>query len=169
MGGRSCQKCGDAFIPAVGHGKIQKYCSRQCREADCVTTPARLCPICNTAFPAKGNKKYCCFRCYETATKTVASRFVILERDDFRCIYCGASPRQDHVSLHVDHVHPVMYGGDSTAANLVTACEACNKQKQDRLLQPAMQDEILAIVEQRNQARGINPQMIIKGVNQRQK
>lgn len=51
-------------------------------------------------------------------------RFEILKRDKYRCTYCGATPVDR--PLHVDHVKPVVDGGDTVPENLVTACGPCN-------------------------------------------
>jgi hypothetical protein len=51
-----------------------------------------------------------------------ALRFKVLERDRFRCKYCGA---QD-VELHVDHIIPKALGGQDVLENLATACAPCN-------------------------------------------
>jgi 5-methylcytosine-specific restriction endonuclease McrA len=53
-------------------------------------------------------------------------RFRVLQRDNFRCRYCGRSGRAPGVVLHVDHVVPLAAGGTSTEDNLLTACEECN-------------------------------------------
>jgi 5-methylcytosine-specific restriction endonuclease McrA len=53
-------------------------------------------------------------------------RFRVLQRDGFRCRYCGRSGSAPGVVLHVDHVVPLAAGGTSTEDNLVTACEECN-------------------------------------------
>lgn len=63
----------------------------------------------------------------------VKLRFQILERDSFRCQYCGRTP-QDGVKLHVDHVVPRSKGGSNDPENLVTACQDCNLGKSDRML-----------------------------------
>lgn len=60
-------------------------------------------------------------------------RFQILERDGFRCRYCGASAG-DGAVLHVDHIHPRAFGGSDDPENLVTACHECNIGKSARLL-----------------------------------
>ena len=52
-------------------------------------------------------------------------RFRVLQRDAFRCQYCGRAAR-DGATLHLDHVVPVAAGGPTTEGNLVTACEVCN-------------------------------------------
>lgn len=59
-------------------------------------------------------------------------RFKIFVRDDFQCVYCGATP--DQVELRVDHVHPVAAGGTNDPDNLVTACHDCNAGKGARLI-----------------------------------
>ena len=53
-------------------------------------------------------------------------RFRILRRDGFRCTYCGRTPQNDGVQLHVDHVKPRVAGGSNEETNLVTACRDCN-------------------------------------------
>lgn len=57
-------------------------------------------------------------------------RWLVMERDGHRCIYCGATP-SDEVRLVIDHRIPFADGGTSDPDNLVTACEDCNVGKQD--------------------------------------
>lgn len=52
-------------------------------------------------------------------------RFRVLQRDGFRCQYCGSS-QQAGVRLHVDHIVPVARGGATELDNLMTSCERCN-------------------------------------------
>jgi hypothetical protein len=52
-------------------------------------------------------------------------RFRVLQRDGFRCQYCGRSAR-DGATLHLDHVVPASAGGETSEDNLITACETCN-------------------------------------------
>lgn len=59
-------------------------------------------------------------------------RFQILERDGYRCRYCGRGA--PGVTLHVDHVHPQSKNGTDDPDNLVTACEDCNLGKGARVL-----------------------------------
>lgn len=61
-------------------------------------------------------------------------RFDVLQRDGFRCAYCGRSGGAPGVVLHVDHVVPLVAGGATTVDNLVTACEECNLGKATRSL-----------------------------------
>lgn len=58
-------------------------------------------------------------------------RFRVLQRDAFRCQYCGRSAR-DGATLHLDHVVPVAAGGATTEDNLITACDTCNLGKSAR-------------------------------------
>lgn len=58
-------------------------------------------------------------------------RFYILQRDNFKCQYCGAKGLD--VELEVDHVVPVSKGGTNDHRNLVTACYKCNRGKRDNI------------------------------------
>jgi hypothetical protein len=53
-----------------------------------------------------------------------STRFIVLTRDNFTFRYCGR--RSPDVTLHVDHVIPVVDGGSNQIHNLVTACDICN-------------------------------------------
>jgi hypothetical protein len=61
-----------------------------------------------------------------------SKRFQIFHRDGFICQYCGLRPPD--VVLELDHIHPVSKGGDNSDVNLITACEACNRGKSDKVL-----------------------------------
>lgn len=60
------------------------------------------------------------------------TRFMVLQRDDFTCQYCGRSAPT--VKLEVDHIIPVSRGGKNSTDNLVTACFECNSGKSNRLI-----------------------------------
>ena len=51
-------------------------------------------------------------------------RFEILQRDGFKCQYCGAIAPE--VKLHVDHTIPRILARDDSDENLITACSDCN-------------------------------------------
>ena len=54
-------------------------------------------------------------------------RFKVLQRDQFKCCICGASPAKDPtVELHVDHIFPWSKGGETVLENLQTLCSKCN-------------------------------------------
>jgi len=60
-------------------------------------------------------------------------RLQVLNRDSFRCIFCGRSPATEvGVKLHIDHIVPFSKGGKSTLDNLQTLCSDCNLGKSDR-------------------------------------
>ncbi len=61
-------------------------------------------------------------------------RFGILQRDGFRCRYCGRAGSAPGVVLHVDHVIPIAAGGATAEGNLLTACEECNLGKATRAI-----------------------------------
>ena len=60
-------------------------------------------------------------------------RLKVLQRDNFRCVFCGKSPATDlGTKLHIDHIFPFSKGGKSILENLQTLCEECNLGKSDR-------------------------------------
>jgi hypothetical protein len=64
-----------------------------------------------------------------------ALRYRVFERDNFRCVLCGANPKEDPtVRLEADHRHPHAKGGRATLENLQTTCRPCNRGKRDRSL-----------------------------------
>ena len=67
-------------------------------------------------------------RYVEIKRKSVnAIRERIFERDGWQCRYCGSKVPP----FHVDHVYPVVNGGETTEDNLVTSCRMCNGEKHD--------------------------------------
>ena len=59
-------------------------------------------------------------------------RFEILERDGYKCRYCGVGI--DVCPLDIDHIIPVSKGGANVFSNLVAACSSCNMGKGARCL-----------------------------------
>ena len=55
-------------------------------------------------------------------------RFAVYDRDNHRCIRCGA--KQD---LEIDHVFPISKGGKTTLNNLQTLCRNCNMKKSNTI------------------------------------
>ena len=54
-------------------------------------------------------------------------RFIVMQRDNFKCCMCGVSPAKDSsVELHIDHIIPWSKGGETTMDNLQTLCSKCN-------------------------------------------
>ena len=63
---------------------------------------------------------------------TNGTRFLILERDNFTCQYCGRSAPE--VQLAIDHIYPQSKGGKEDSTNLITACRDCNSSKNNRVI-----------------------------------
>lgn len=67
------------------------------------------------------------------------TRLPLYERDGGRCRYCGEEvPRAQFV---VDHIIPLIHGGDNSEANLATSCPSCNTKKGGRT--PEQADMVL--------------------------
>ena len=60
--------------------------------------------------------------------KVPFNRENIYKRDNYECVYCGHSKRNN---LTLDHVNPQAKGGENSWFNLVTACFSCNQEKAD--------------------------------------
>ena len=58
------------------------------------------------------------------------SRPNIFVRDQNNCQYCGKTFNRTHLTL--DHVVPVVQGGQKSWENIVTACKPCNQRKGGR-------------------------------------
>ena len=58
-------------------------------------------------------------------------RWQVFERDNFRCVACGASA-QDGAILHVDHIIPRSKGGKDSMDNYQTLCHLCNIGKSNK-------------------------------------
>jgi hypothetical protein len=74
---------------------------------------------------------------YERERIPAQMRFRVLTRDNFRCRYCGRT-RDDGAILHLDHVIPVSNGGETSEANLLTACDRCNLGKSASSVLPTL-------------------------------
>lgn len=67
------------------------------------------------------------------------SRHKVQKRDDYTCIFCGASVGDRrgrkilrHKDFTVDHLIPLSKGGGNTWGNTACACYRCNHRKADR-------------------------------------
>lgn len=63
-------------------------------------------------------------------------RFIIFERDEFRCVYCGKSSIENKTELHLEHIHPRSKGGTNNIDNIITSCNTCNGEKGDMKIKP---------------------------------
>src|SRR3990167_5163821 len=59
---------------------------------------------------------------------TPALKKKILERDSYRCVFCGKGVKEG-VTLHVDHIKPKELGGKATFENGQTICGQHNNLK----------------------------------------
>lgn len=73
------------------------------------------------------------------------TRFRVLNRDGFRCTYCGRTPEHG-ITLHIDHVYPQSLGGNNDETNLVTACSECNLGKSATLLEERQAAPVISLV-----------------------
>ena len=55
------------------------------------------------------------------------TRRLILRRDNYMCVYCGADLRK--VPTEIDHLVPVSRQGDNRIDNLQSTCRTCNRRK----------------------------------------
>jgi len=68
----------------------------------------------------------------EKRTIPLKLRLKVLQRDNFKCVYCGASPATNpNIQLHIDHNIPFSKGGKTELGNLQTLCQNCNWGKGD--------------------------------------
>lgn len=58
--------------------------------------------------------------------------WAVLARDQWRCLSCGRSAREDGVLLEVDHIVPRSKGGSDDMTNLQTLCKKCNIGKSNK-------------------------------------
>ena len=150
---RFCEKCNKKYRVEY---RNQRYCSNKCQK-DLPYYRKRLkCTVCGKIFKPKPQQKGMCKECRHKYYVSSS----ILERDQFTCIYCGSSSYEDSAELHIDHIHPYSKGGLNIAQNLVTACERCNLEKQDRPLRNP--EPILLEVKKRNLEYGLDDNLVIR-------
>ena len=79
----------------------------------------------------------------------------ILERDQYRCQYCGLdgmSSFENSLIMTVDFIHPRAKKGKKTPANLVAACRPCNTIKGHRKF-ATLEDAKAYVLERREELR----------------
>ena len=54
---------------------------------------------------------------------------VVARRARGCCEYCGLSQDGQEARLHIDHVMPIVHGGETVAENLALACVSCSLRK----------------------------------------
>lgn len=165
---RICPQCGGHFRTNVAN---KRFCNYACAGEYHRSKPPhqKQCAICGETFYSdQSSAKYCGSACrreaarlrrrtQERSTPTeVTSRFLILQRDDFRCVYCGRSAPEDAAELHIDHIIPRIHGGADIVGNVVTACTQCNLEKGPRDLPETLLVRVQSVVSKRNRVLGWN-------------
>lgn len=59
-------------------------------------------------------------------------RRLVIARAANRCEYCGLSQLGQEATFHIDHIVPVVMGGETLADNLALSCVSCSLRKADR-------------------------------------
>lgn len=143
---KTCERCGATFakdpVWSFAHWEKRRYCSDACKRAG-PHKPPKTCALCGGTFRGKNGRRdqpYCSQECYWISLRTerypVAregrrrhnfthrQRRLILERDDYRCVRCGATE-----GLECDHVLPIWNGGTNAIDNGQTLCVPCHDGK----------------------------------------
>ena len=95
----------------------------------CAATGERTVLSINTIIAIKGKVSPKAMRHYN---RVPLNNKTLFRRDQNLCGYC--SNHFPSAKLTRDHVHPTSKGGKNIWTNVVTACEKCNKEKDDRIL-----------------------------------
>ena len=79
-------------------------------------------------------------------------RRLVIQQANHRCEYCGLSQSGQVATFHIDHIIPVVAGGETIAANLALACVSCSLRKGARqVLQDFTTGEMVAVFNPRQQ------------------
>lgn len=85
-------------------------------------------------------------------TIPVSLRRSVIQRADNRCEYCRISQIGQVATFHIDHIVPVVAGGETTAENLALACVSCSLRKGARqTLVDSETGEVVSIFNPRQQ------------------
>ncbi len=80
----------------------------------------------------------------QRALMTSSLRQKIMQRDNYTCMKCGLSIREEpHLLLEIDHIMPISMGGLTTENNLRTLCWKCNRKKGAKIEIPIEHDEAM--------------------------
>ncbi|MEO6725072.1 MAG: HNH endonuclease signature motif containing protein [Blastocatellia bacterium] len=60
-------------------------------------------------------------------------RRLVTRRAEGRCEYCRLAQAGQEAKFHIDHITPVVEGGQTTADNLALACVSCSLRKGARM------------------------------------
>ncbi len=95
----------------------------------CAATGERSVLSINTIIAIKGRLNDKAMKHYN---RVPLNNKTLFRRDQNMCAYCGNHYNTSRLTR--DHVHPTSKGGKNIWTNVVTACEGCNKQKDNHLL-----------------------------------
>lgn len=56
-------------------------------------------------------------------------RKLVIRRAKNHCEYCHLSQKGQEATFHIDHIKPVVSGGETVAENLALACVSCSLRK----------------------------------------
>ncbi|MCT7994112.1 HNH endonuclease [Laspinema olomoucense] len=75
-------------------------------------------------------------------------RQLVIQRAKNRCEYCGISQLGQVATFHIDHVIPVMAGGETIPQNLALACVSCSLRKGARqaIEDPETREEVFSFL-----------------------
>ena len=142
---KNCKICGVLFTPNGSHSFYCKKCQKikqkekQIRDNERRKIKRqkriRRCYICNKIID---RRKRICDDCKskkrnrKIRARRLRLRFMIFQRDNFTCQYCGR--KSPEVILEVDHKYPKSKGGLNKMKNYITSCRECNIGKGDVIL-----------------------------------
>lgn len=145
--------------------KNKKFCSIDCQSLYIEELKykkkekeAKVCKCCGKTYLSGHSKQIFCSKdCIKNYYKNIhisdftTNRFVIFERDKFRCIYCGKSSIEDKKELRIEHIIPRSKGGNNNLENIVTSCISCNLEKLVMILGDNIINRIVTEVKKRNE------------------
>jgi hypothetical protein len=127
---RTCPQCDAEFCPAAAR---QVTCSRRCGQLQRTDklSEAERAERRRLHWQAKNRRRRAAKRDARSEPYTLAE---IAARDRFRCQLCGCKVdmtlrRPDVMSPTIDHVIPIVEGGDDVRANVQLAHLRCNSSK----------------------------------------
>ena len=151
---KRCRVCGDWTAVQRGHCPRITRTGRPSKSPDYVPVPAtaRTCLVCGIEFMAIGRRTVCSKACARNAPATRACKALrkarlrgasnvervvpatVFDRDGWRCQLCGKAVKRkarvpDYMAPTVDHIVPLVDGGDHTYANCQTAHFICNSRR----------------------------------------
>ncbi|MCK6381902.1 MAG: HNH endonuclease [Leptospiraceae bacterium] len=132
----NCKLCKSEFKPK---NRTQIFCSQLCSKKFHYNPDQieKECLYCQKKFKTTNKKKlFCNSECAKQKRKMNCPngyewqniREFILERDGFSCQKC----KSDKL-LHVHHVRPILFGGETKPNNLTTVCAKCHQNEHKKI------------------------------------